>query len=322
MSIRGTRVWVWGTGIAVVCLRFSLVAGQQGPTPAAQGERQLPQPFASWQEALSQGRFIAASVPKYDPNPASYAEPSGDELAAALARIRTLCDGLVLYATSPFEMRLLEEAHNQGFRAFVLGIWDPRSDDELARAAEACRRWPQLCVAIVVGNEGLQFNRYRPQDLEKAAEYLHQRCPGVALTTSEPISSYGDPFLREFGGGLLAPNVHPWFVDQREPEQAVAWVIERVKALREWAGDGDFIFVKETGLPSGPEPDASPERQADFWVRLTKALPLAPNTGVAYFEAHDLPWKARETWLPVEEHWGFWEANGTPKPVVAALAKG
>lgn len=302
-----------GAGFAIG--RLSAHGDKPPPIAAPSGSVSV-----SWREALTTTRFVSAGFAENDPNPATYSEPTDAQLRASLLRMHSLFGGLVFYATSPFTLRVIREASTMKFRSIVLGVWNPRDQAELRRAVEVVKQYPGLACACVVGNEGLLRNSYGPQDLEKAAAFLHEQCPGIALTTSEPVDSYGDRFLLGFGDKLLAPNIHPWFANHRDPEQAVAWVIGKITALRKMTGDGVFIWVHETGLPSGGDPQATPLAQAQFWTELTRALPALPNVSTAYFEHQDLPWKARSSGLPIEKTWGFWDASGKPKQSAHALA--
>lgn len=293
---------------SVCCLTGKAATG----APAAQS-------FRWWKDALTGSRLIAASLAGFDPNPRFYQEPTDEQLRTALAKTRALFDGLVFYGTSTYTLRVLAEARRQAFRTVVLGAWNPRDEKELALACEAAKQFPEMACLVVLGNEGLLTRRYEEADLEKAAAFVRQDCPGLPVTTTEPIDSYGDDFLLRFGDGPLAPNVHPWFSHQREPQAAVKWVFERVHTLQKLSG-GRFVLVKETGLPSGGDPEASPEGQAAFWVDLFKAPPQ-PGVALACFENADLEWKQRDSGLAVESHWGFWTADGIPKPVVGALTQ-
>ena len=56
---------------------------------------------------------------------------------------------------------ILTAAQEQGYKAVLLGIWNPKSDVEIKGVAELVNQFhDKLALAVVVGNEGLIDNRY------------------------------------------------------------------------------------------------------------------------------------------------------------------
>ncbi|CAK0765874.1 hypothetical protein CCP3SC15_3380001 [Gammaproteobacteria bacterium] len=209
-----------------------------------------------------------------------------------------------------------------GFRAVLLGIWDPKKDDEIKGVAELILQFHYtLALAVVIGNEGLIDNRYTIEDLQRAAVKLRSLLPAtisVPFTTSEPIGEYGLKELREFGD-FLAPNIHP-AVDQEnlDPLIAAEWVKRRAQALA-MVGKKP-VLVKETGIPNGGTWGYTPEVQQEFWREYRKGGPFVQTTGTSWisyaaaFEAFDMLWKAERTGLPIESHWGLLDAKRRPYP--------
>ena len=171
--------------------------------------------------------LIAFNPSRYDPRtPPTGAYPA-DELRADLAALRPAFDGLVLYGFDPtLTPGILEQAASLGYRAVLLGIWDPKSETETAGVADLIRRYrDRLALAVCIGNEGISDNRYTIEDLGRAGDHLRRLTgtdPPVPVTTSEPAGDYGWPPLRRFGH-FLAPNIHP-AIDQEalSPQAAVA----------------------------------------------------------------------------------------------------
>ena len=183
--------------------------------------------------------------------------PPGDvwpaeSVRADLAALRPAFDGLVLYDYRPeITPTVLEQAAALGYRAVLLGIWDPRSDAEIAGTAELVRRWGnRLALAVVIGNEGINDNRYDISDVASARDRLRAlagpEAPALPVSTSEPAGDYGWPPLLAFGD-FLAPNIHP-AIDQASlaPTAAVAWVHRRAEAIARAAGRP--VLVKETRI--------------------------------------------------------------------------
>jgi exo-beta-1,3-glucanase (GH17 family) len=269
---------------------------------------------------------MIAYVPTgFDPRqPASGSWPA-ERLHADLAALRPAFDGLVLYDCRPdVTPGALDQAAALGYRAVLLGIWDPRSEVEIAGTAELVRRWGgRLALAVVIGNEGINDNRYDIADLARARDRLREWLGSAGMTvpisTSEPAGDYGWPPLLAFGD-FLAPNIHP-AIDQAAlaPEAAVSWVHRRAETIAQAAGRP--VLVKETGLPNGASEAFSPERQHAFWTAWLAAGRLVPIHGgptfasyAAAFEAFDAPWKAEQLRDPTEGHWGLMSVERRPYP--------
>jgi exo-beta-1,3-glucanase (GH17 family) len=100
-----------------------------------------------------------------------------------------------------------------------------------------------------------------------------------------------------------------------DPEEAVNWLTVRYDYLV--ATTGRSVMLKEAGFPSAGADGGNQETQLAFFQALDSTeLPFF------YFEAFDQPWKTDVLGqLPVEAHWGLYHTDGTPKKVIAWLAK-
>jgi exo-beta-1,3-glucanase (GH17 family) len=267
-------------------------------------------------------------------NPSAYA-PGQDaprltplsEIIKDLKALRPAFDGLVLYAYEPqLTEAVVGAAADLGFRAVLLGIWDPRSAVEIEGVAGIARRFAdRLALAVVIGNEGINDNRYTLDDVVAAAEHLRHRLPAgaaIPMTTSEPWGDYGWPPLNRFGD-FLSPNIHP-ALDRPAltPEAAAAWARARAKDVARVTGRS--VLVKETGWPHAGGARFSPEAQAAFWAAWLAEARLAmvgdAPVWVSYaaaFEAFDAPWKAAAFASGIEGHWGLLGLDRTPYPAFA-----
>jgi exo-beta-1,3-glucanase (GH17 family) len=274
--------------------------------------------------ALETVRFATYTPRNFRPNHGAVV--AATDIAADLDLLRGHFDGLITYSTERGLAAVPELAATRGFRAVVLGVWNPLDPAELNRAIALCHRFPDLIVGLALGNEGLAAKRYTWPALAAAFDRVHRILPDKPLTTSEPFGLLLDspPVMLERLDFLL-PNIHPlsepWFAaaPKAAAPELVVNVVGRLKAL------GKPILVKETGLPSGPvSTKLTPERQILFWQALFAVLRPGPDLSVAAFEAFDAPWKPAEmaiyfdTVAPGEDQWGFFTVTGRPKPVLAA----
>lgn len=286
------------------------------------------EPVERVREALASVRFVAYTPRGFDPNAGS-APIAAQAIRADLRVLRRWFDGLVTYSSARGLDAIPGLARELGFRAVVLGVWDPGSDAELGLAIAAARAQPKTVLALALGNEGLFFQRYDAAALAAAFARARREAPGVAVTTTEPFSSYLDPARAQAlpAQDFLLPVVHPldqpWFRGAPR-ETRVEFVHNVVRELEARARLP--VLVKETGVPSGPASQGFSEAdQAEFWSALAARLPATRAHAFVWFEAFDAPWKIasvaaqtgdlRET----EAHWGLFRADGAPKPALAAL---
>lgn len=286
-------------------------------------------PVERVQRALESVRFVAYTPRGFDPE-ADAGAVSARAIRADLEVLGVHFDGLVTYSSANGLDAVPSVARELGFRAVVLGVWNPTSDHELALAIEAARSEPDIVLALALGNEGLFFDRYDAPALARAFSRARRDLPGVAITTTEPFSSYLDPErapalpVQDFLLPVAHPLDQPWF-GKAEPETAIDFVVNVVRELE--AKTGLPVLLKETGVPSGPrEQGFSEAGQAAFWSGLEAKLPATRAHAITRFEAFDAGWKIESVRAqtgdlrPTEAHWGFFREDGSAKPVVAAIA--
>ena len=241
-----------------------------------------------------------------------------------LAALRGAFDGLVLYgyheACTP---RILAVAKDLKYRVVLLGVYDIKSAAEIDGVADLANTYQNdFALGVLVGNEGITFNRYEAADLAIAEARLRRKLPkGIPLGTSEPLVGYKHDFVRDFGD-FLAPNIHPFFDRQKlTAEPAAAWAREEAAALAKQTKKP--VILKETGFPHDGKAGYTHETQKEFWAAYVKpglvARPADAGNAWAYhgvaFEAFDMPWKSVDTGLTVEKSWGL--MNGARKPYPA-----
>jgi exo-beta-1,3-glucanase (GH17 family) len=277
---------------------------------------------------MAQGRFVA-----YEPTSVSIsvgqvtpAEPSS--IREDLRELRSRFDGLITYGALNGHEAIPDIAAELGFRALIIGVWDPFNPAELEAAFTAARLHPRLVVGLSLGNEMIFAGRRRPEDLTALVASVRRRAPALPLSTTEPFHIFYGPATRALQSELdfMLVNVHPvfqpWFRRASEA-QAVAFVMDVVRRLGEsFCGP---ILVKETGVPTAPASAGfTPARQADFYVALRAVFAPSPRSAFAYFAAFDAPWRVADAQAspgvhPEEAHWGLYDERRRAKPVVAAI---
>src|SRR5207244_4559100 len=90
--------------------------------------------LAYLREARPPAALVAYSPTNHDPRPAPHRKvPPRESIRADLVALAPAFNGLVLYGyEKEVTPAILAEAQALGFRAVLLGVWDPRSQAELA----------------------------------------------------------------------------------------------------------------------------------------------------------------------------------------------
>ena len=284
---------------------------------------------------MSTGRFVTyqpTSLQVVNGQPTT-AEPSS--LRADLKVLRPHFDGLITYTATHGAEAIPAIAAALGYRAIIIGVWDPFDEEELNAALTTARSYPRLVVGISLGNEIVFAKRHVFQELAASAILVHRRAPGLPVSSAEPFHVLYDteaaPLLNQLD--FLLVNVHPvfqpWFRDAPD-SNAAQFVVNVVAKLGEYYCGP--ILVKETGAPTAPiEEGFSESRQASFYSELQRLFPPGRRRAFAYFSAFDAPWRATDALaLPPgaraslaqhaeEAHWGLYDAQRHAKPVVERI---
>src|SRR6266478_5245532 len=101
--------------------------------------------FSYLHDPSSRSSLIAFSPTHHDPRPGKdHRIPSRQSLRDDLQALRPAFDGLVLYGYDrQITPIILDEAKRLGYRAVLLGIWDPMSKDEIADIAQLVHQYQQ-----------------------------------------------------------------------------------------------------------------------------------------------------------------------------------
>jgi exo-beta-1,3-glucanase (GH17 family) len=287
-------------------------------------------PAARIAAALGSVRFVAYTPTDLGIVSGRVHAASPRAVRADLEILRRDFDGLVTYSCVDGLEQVPAIAEQLGYRALVLGVWDPLSEREMDNAVRLARAFPQLVVGVALGNETLLARRHDWPTLRAAIQRLRVALPQTAIATSEPFYFYLNQDPPDFLAvqDFLLPSVHPLYEDwfaQANDQQAVDFVVQVVERLS--ALSDKPLLVKETGMPSGPpERGFTPERQAGFWLALAQRLPDRSGRAVAYFEAFDHPWKVANAEAefglrPEEAFWGLYDRDGEAKPALTGLRR-
>ena len=292
--LRRLRCTAFGKPILnrMMCVAVLIISSCSGGRAATES--------GDWEKKVSELNWVAYFPTNADPRRG--VEPSRVSIEADLVLLRKAkFTGLVTYGSSGIIGRELPAiAEAAGFRGLIVGVWDPKSAEEIATAKAAAKS--MIVLGYCVGNEGLP-GRYSMNELSASIQDLRETT-GKPVTTAEQIEDYDNPELLRLGDWVF-PTVHPYFHRQLDPGNAVRWTANAYARLK---GKSDrFVLFKEVGLPTAGDPkeNLTETNQDTYYAELAKT-----PVRFVYFEAFDLPWKNH---LPVEPHWGLFRSDRSPK---------
>lgn len=281
-------------------------------------------------QAMEHGRFIAYEPASRELVNGIPTRADPDAIRSDLKVLRARFDSLVTYTAVNGEEAIPAIATSLGYRALIIGVYDPFNAAELNAAIAAGRANPKLVVGLSLGNELVFFHRHSAAEMEKLFDTVRGEIPQVALATTEPFHMFYPaevaPLLERVD--FLLPNVHPifepWFRTASD-DDAAQFVVNVVSKLAEsYCGP---ILVKETGIPTAPQAKGYTEtRQATFYQALQHRFHVSRDHAFAYFAAFDAPWRlndygaAGQRPATEEAYWGLYNVRRQPKPVVALIA--
>ncbi|MCX6621791.1 MAG: hypothetical protein NTY38_12095 [Acidobacteria bacterium] len=250
--------------------------------------------------------WVAYAPTNFNPDRNPPILPSEESIRADMETLRGAgFDGLVTYgADVPAVPRIAEEA---GFRSILLGVWSPGDREEMRRTKEAAHS--ARVIGVIVGNEGLTFRRYDLTRLHEAMEEM-RRDTGKPVSTTEIIEAYfTKPEIVEWSD-FLAVNAHPYFHAIRDPGAAAEWTAKAFRNLARRYPTKPLMF-KEVGLPTEAE-GLDEKKQFAYYDALLKT-----EVKFVFFEAYDALFKSGS----VEQSWGLFRADRTPKPAAALVRR-
>ncbi|PKQ09532.1 MAG: hypothetical protein CVT73_02155 [Alphaproteobacteria bacterium HGW-Alphaproteobacteria-12] len=320
--------------LVAITLLSVLAAAQAWAAPVCATRDMAAPALSRLQDRLADTRFVAyqpTALKVWDGNPVPASEAS---IRADLMALRPWFDGLVTYGAHSGAERIPAIADELGYRAVVVGIWNPQDDAEVENARLAWKENPDLVVGVSLGNEIVFAGRGDWSGLTSAVTRLHARAPALPVTVSEPFSNFlDDPGAAAVLAELdfLAVNIHPAFESWFQDAPPFNWADFVVKVSGRLATEAFCgpIFVKETGLPTAPaEEGFTPEKQAAFWMELAKQMPRSRSRAFAYFSAFDAPWRVYD-FTPdpekdaraAEGHWGLFTENRAPKQAMEKVPR-
>lgn len=313
--------------IALPMILMSLAGG--GPAGGAASPAVTPRPLP----LLDDGRWIGNAVcygPHRDGQRPGESEPSAAEIRADLVLMRPEWTLLRTYGAAGFAAPLLAEirAGKLGMKV-MLGVWIAAADtasnrQEIAAAIALTRQYPDVVVAVCVGNETqVSWSPY-PCPLEILIDAVRQvrGAVGVPVTAADDYQYWLTPASRALAREVdfVTTHAHPLW-NGRQLDDGLPWLRDQLAAVRALHPDRDVV-IGETGWATSVADHGEQARlirgatgedeQAAFY-RALRAWAAAERVPTFVFEAFDENWKGGDDPAEVEKHWGLFRADRTAK---------
>lgn len=289
--------------------KMSVASTQIEGIDQPQAPSSLRMPFAS----LSYAPFGRSERPGQD-------RPSLAQIRTDLELLRPYTRTIRTYSSINGLEKIVPIAEELGIDVMV-GIWinenDAYNEQDIEGALALARRHRNVS-AIFVGNETTLYAAHPPtvvRRLIRIIERVRAESP-VPVTTGEFWHIWRDHPELVAATDFIAAHILPYWENVAAGD-AVDFTLGIYRQLQN-AYPGTRVLIGEFGWPSegyqgklsGPAGQAQVLR--DFALRSH-----AENVEYNLIEAIDQPWKTHEG--PVGPHWGIFDADRLPKPVVDGL---
>ncbi len=287
-----------------------------------------PEPLLS--DAVWYGNAIAYSGYRKGQSPDTHPYPSEIEILEDLRILERNWQLIRLYGADEFSRRVLSVISREKLPLKVmLGAWLNREPDavadnaqQIAEAIRLAKAYPEIVVAINVGNEILVDWSFHPVPEEKAIRYVQQ----VQAEVDVPVTVADNyAYWRDHGQKLAQVvdfvTIHTYPIwEKRDIDQGLSYTIENVNDVREILPPGKPVVIGEAGWATYTVGDlhvkqaGDEAKQTQYYQELTEwcrrqSIPLF------WFEAFDESWKGTGT----EGYWGLFTETRKAKPAMHAV---
>jgi exo-beta-1,3-glucanase (GH17 family) len=315
------------------------------------GDSQTPFTIRAF-DPVSGSRWIGNAVsygPHRDGQRPGGPDPSAAEISQDLQLMLPHWNLLRVYSSRGPTETLLELIRRDGLDMKVmLGVWiaaEEKRDDtgavlerfpenvtanqqELEKAIVLAEQYPDIIVAVCVGNETQVYWSAHRSPLDILIGHVRQIRARVSqpVTVADDYNFWNKPESRELAAELdfITMHAHPMW-NGKQLDEALAWTAGQVQAIGEFHPDR-LVVLGETGWATQVHDEGEQARlitgrfgEAEQKVFHDQARAWADSTRtvVFYFEAFDENWKGGPHPDEVEKHWGVYRADRTAKAALA-----
>lgn len=195
--------------------------------------------------------------------------------------------------------------------------------EEIQRGIRLAREFPEIVIAVNVGNEALvDWNDHKVLP-ETAIEYVRQ----VKQAISQPVTvaenykwwaDHGQALAREVD--FVSVHTYPVW-EGKDIDEGMSFTLENLSEVRKALPDATMVITEAGWATAASEfgPRASEVNQKRYFDELM-AWAEQNNVTTFFFEAFDEDWKGDpNNPLGAEKHWGIFTIDRKPKLVMKEL---
>lgn len=191
---------------------------------------------------------------------------------------------------------------------------------EIKNGIRLATKYPEIVVAVNVGNESLvEWNDHKV-DIDTVISYVHS----VKKNIKQPVSvadnyewwaAKGQKLAKELD--FVSIHVYPIW-EGKDINEGMSYTIENVQKVRNALPDSKIV-ISEAGWASVASEfgdKASEEKQLQYFQAM-KEWTAKMNYTTFFFEAFDEDWKGNPAdSMGAEKHWGLFTVDRKPKKVI------
>ncbi len=244
---------------------------------------------------------------------------SPEQIAEDLKHLAEITDCIRTYSVENGLDQVPALAQKAGLKV-IHGIWlgsnRLRNRAQIETSIALAKQFPDVIIALVVGNEVLLRGEMTSSDLAATIRYVKSQVGNIPVTYAD-VWEYWLRF-REIYEAVDFVTIHilPYWEDFPIPARNAAAHVDSIRKQVAVAFPNKEILIGETGWPSegrmreGALPSRSNQARV---VSEILALARSENFRVNLIEAYDQPWK-RQLEGTVGGYWGLMDAtNRAPK---------
>lgn len=210
--------------------------------------------------------------------------------------------------------------HPQPYPDDVLAANKVKNAEEVDRAIRLANAYPDLIVAVAVGNEALVSWNDHMVPVNAVIDYVRR----VKKSVSQPVTVCDNyDFWAKAGVELakeldfVSVHIYPLW-EGKDVDDALAYGIGNLGAVRQTLPDSQLVITEAGWATVASEfgPRASEEKQQRYYRELFDWTGKM-NITTFFFEAFDESWKGNpENPQGAEKHWGIFTEQRVPKLVM------
>jgi len=245
-----------------------------------------------------------------------------------------------LYGSGEQSENIIEVIHDNKLPIRVMqGVWlsshqtDAENREQLEGAIELANRFPEIVVAVNVGNEiFVDWSWHRIDDMDAVIGFLREVRKRVKqpVTVNDDYNFWNKPAAKKIADEVDFIGLHAYaFWNNKTIDVAMDWTESIYRDIQQRHPD-HVIAYTETGWPTrrvyddgsyeggligkaGEDEQQVFFEQYDAWVEQNRVISL-------YFEAFDEQWKGgfdgANPMDKAEKHWGMYYSDRKPKKVL------